>query len=428
MKYIRERGCHCDVGPSDVCDLWRWATSQRSSQDCGESECHTSSRTETAEKRWGWCLWTAHVYQSAQKLKCAGKCRQRCFFFLYMWWCIQQARLSSILQESKDPLWHIGCVSRTIALSVWCLWRWFSMVFVLMAWWMRRWFCWAHAIKKRMCVFQNTLRSHWSHSQSHWIHWKSDSFSPKSHCQAIPSHWMPLSSHSEPLRSATQQFRKATRSHRDPLEATEKSCSFFHIPSSRVTSVRHLHVCGWQGSVRSMFMVASARASFLVARVLWSVVPIAHASTAPKTATHIARNCYTPHPLLPTCRPPLSSSIPRRQPWRLWDLVVHLSIAPFVSEVRFFWQIVSLPWTSHATYCPLQHQTTMYSWNWRSTFPTQYPTVPTMLSKSGDIIKMRRYDSKWRRSESNNPITPTPRTPLMWNRTTPHEYRGLVST
>ena len=42
---------------------------------------------------------------------------------------------------------------------------------------------------------------------------------------------------------------------------------------------------------------ASARASFVVARVHWSIVPFARASTAPKPATHTSRltkTCYTP--------------------------------------------------------------------------------------------------------------------------------------
>ena len=74
----------------------------------------------------------------------------------------------------------------------------------------------------------------------------------------------------EPLR--------ATQSH---SRATEKSFSSFQIPRSRATRVQHFQVRGRQGSVSSMFAVASARASFMVAPVPWSVVPFTRVSTAP---------------------------------------------------------------------------------------------------------------------------------------------------
>ena len=120
-------------------------------------------------------------------------------------------------------------------------------------------------------------------------------------------------------KNTVEPLREATQSHHEPLTSSEKPQKttashgkvifVFQIPrlrgdrcpalatSSRVTGVWDSHVRRWHGSVSSMSVVASARASFLVARLRCSIVPIARASTAPKTATHpprLTETCYTP--------------------------------------------------------------------------------------------------------------------------------------
>ena len=124
----------------------------------------------------------------------------------------------------------------------------------------------------------------------------------KKHCRATPSHSKPRarhthatekppSSHSEPPKATVDPLRAsplratashATASHSKPLSSNSEPLTshvrFSHPKSagdwglgvlrSRVAEVHHFHV----------------RASFLVVRVPWSVIPFSRASTAPKTA------------------------------------------------------------------------------------------------------------------------------------------------
>ena len=125
---------------------------------------------------------------------------------------------------------------------------------------MRQWFCWAsrETPNKTTVASITPLRNVCTFSAS-------TCRATQSHCRATQSHSKPPVQPLKPLKAtlrfpnatveplrATQRIhreplkklRKATKSHRAPHRATEKSCSFLKIPSSRVTGVQLLHVRG----------------------------------------------------------------------------------------------------------------------------------------------------------------------------------------